>query len=95
MKKLAAAALAAALLAVPVQAAPAASAVDAGAAVLMEKETGTVLYEQEAEGLWTGHAPNYILTGVKGKDLHNQVRRTKITGMAGAMLVGELEEEHV
>ena len=48
MKKLAAAALAAALLAVPVQAAPAASAVDAGAAVLMEKETGTVLYEQEA-----------------------------------------------
>ena len=48
MKKLAAAALAAALLAVSVQAAPAASAVDAGAAVLMEKETGTVLYEQEA-----------------------------------------------
>ena len=54
-----------------------------------------VLYEQEAEGLWTGHAPNYILVGVKGNALHNQVRRTKITGMAGAMLVGELEEEYV
>ena len=48
MKKLAAAALAAALLVLPVRAAPAAAAVDAAAAVLMEKETGTVLYEQEA-----------------------------------------------
>ena len=48
MKKLAAAALAAALLLLPVRAAPAAPAVDAAAAVLMEKETGTVLYEQEA-----------------------------------------------
>ena len=48
MKKLAAAVVAAALLAVPVRAAPAAPAVDAAAAVLMEKETGTVLYEQEA-----------------------------------------------
>ena len=48
MKKLAAAALAAALLVLPVRAAPAAAAVDAAAAVLMEKETGTVLYGQEA-----------------------------------------------
>ena len=47
MKKLAAAVVAAALLVVPVRAAPAAPAVDAAAAVLMEKETGTVLYEQE------------------------------------------------
>ena len=40
--------MAAALLAVPVRAAPAAPAVNAEAAVLMEKETGTVLYGQEA-----------------------------------------------
>ena len=48
MKKLAAALLAALLLAVPARAATAGPAVDAGAAVLMEKETGTVLYEQSA-----------------------------------------------
>ena len=58
-------------------------------------ETYPVLYEQEAEGLWTGHAPNYILVGVKGENLHNQVRRTRITGIRGNMLVGELEEDHV
>ena len=58
-------------------------------------ETYPVLYEQEAEGLWTGHAPNYILVGAKGADLHNQVRRTRITGIRGNMLVGELEEDHV
>ena len=58
-------------------------------------ETCPVLYEQEAEGLWTGHAPNYILVGAAGDNLHNQVRRTKITGIRGNMLVGELEEDHV
>ena len=50
MKKLAAALVAALLLAVPARAATAGPAVDAGAAVLMEKETGTVLYEQSAHG---------------------------------------------
>ena len=58
-------------------------------------ETYPVLYEQETEGLWTGHAPNYILVGAKGEGLHNRVRRTKITGIRGNMLVGELEEDHV
>ncbi len=58
-------------------------------------ETYPVLYEQEAEGLWTGHAPNYILVGAKGQNLHNQVRRTKITGVQGTLLVGELEETDV
>ena len=54
MKKLAAALVAATLLALPVQAAEAAPSaagaptVDAAGAVLMEKETGTVLYEQNA-----------------------------------------------
>lgn len=48
MKKYIAAALAAVLLisALPVSAAPAAPTVDAGSAILMEKETGTVLCEQ-------------------------------------------------
>ena len=50
-KKLLSAVLAAALLALPVPAAQAASgapAVNCGAAVLMEKETGTILYEQNS-----------------------------------------------
>ena len=50
-KKLLAAVLAAALLALPVPAAQAVSgapAVNCGAAVLMEKETGTILYEQNS-----------------------------------------------
>ena len=50
MKQLAAALLAAAFLILPAraaeQSAAGAAAVDAGAAVLMEKETGTILYEQ-------------------------------------------------
>lgn len=51
MKKCIAAVLAAALLmfgSVPVWAAPAGPAVDAGSAILIEKETGTVLFEQNA-----------------------------------------------
>ena len=49
MKKLLAAALAAALLVLPVGAAAVgAPAVEAASAILMEKETGTILYEQNA-----------------------------------------------
>lgn len=49
MKKLLAAALAAALLVLPVEAAAVgAPAVEAASAILMEKETGTILYEQNA-----------------------------------------------
>ena len=48
MKKLAAALLAAALLVLPAQAVSGAPTVDAAAAVLMEKETGAILYEQNA-----------------------------------------------
>ena len=45
MKKLAAALLAAALLVLPAQAVSGAPTVDAAAAVLMEKETGAILYD--------------------------------------------------
>ena len=48
MKKLAAALLAATFLVLPARAAGAPPAADAAAAVLMEKETGTILYEQNA-----------------------------------------------
>ena len=33
-----------------------------------------VLFEEEKDGLWLGHTPNYIPVAVKGENLHNQVR---------------------
>lgn len=53
MKKLAAALLAAALLVLPAQAVSGAPTVDAAAAVLMEKETGAILYEQTPTTSWS------------------------------------------
>ena len=49
-----------------------------------------VLFEQEKDGYYTGHAPNYCETGVRGGDLHNKVLDVKITGTDGDMLIGEL-----
>ena len=51
-----------------------------------------VLYEQPYEGLWHGHAPNYMTVTVPaeaGKDLHNRVVPTRITGVAEGLLTGE------
>ena len=33
-----------------------------------------VLFEEQQEGLFTGHAPNYMKIYLKGEDLHNRVR---------------------
>jgi len=33
-----------------------------------------VLFEEEKDGLWYGHTPNYIPVAVQGENLHNQVR---------------------
>lgn len=52
--------------------------------------TYPVLFEQEKDGLYTGHAPNYCEVGVAGVDLHNQVLNVKITGINGDILTGEL-----
>ena len=49
-----------------------------------------VLFEQEKDDYYTGHAPNYCETGVRGGDLHNKVLNVKITGTDGDMLIGEL-----
>ena len=49
-----------------------------------------VLFEQEKDGYYTGHAPHYCETGVRGGDLHNKVLNVKITGTDGDMLIGEL-----
>ena len=49
-----------------------------------------VLFEQEKDGYYTGHAPNYCETGVRGVDLHNKIENVRITGIDGDMLIGEL-----
>ena len=49
-----------------------------------------VLFEQEKDGYYTGHAPNYCETGVREKDLHNKIVNVRITGIDGDMLIGEL-----
>ena len=49
-----------------------------------------VLYEQEYGGRWQGHAPNYMRVAAPGEGLHNKAVPTRITGVAGELLVGEL-----
>ena len=52
-----------------------------------------VLYEQEADGLFQGHAPNYMTVAVKGEDLHNGVLPTRILGVRDGGLLGELMDK--
>ena len=52
--------------------------------------TYPVLFEQEKDGLYTGHAPNYMAVAVQGSELHNQVREVTITKCNGETLLGEL-----
>jgi len=49
-----------------------------------------VLFEQEKDGLYTGHAPNYMAVAVQGSELHNQVREVTITACNGETLSGVL-----
>ena len=49
-----------------------------------------VLYEQEADGLFQGHAPNYMTVAAEGEGLHNRVLPTRILGVRDGELLGEL-----
>lgn len=49
-----------------------------------------VLFEEEKNGLWRGHAPNYVEVMAHGEGLHNVIRDVKITGLHGDGLLGEL-----
>ena len=53
-------------------------------------QTYPVLFEQERNGLYVGHAPNYCQVGVRGEDLHNIIRDVRIAEVAENMLTGEL-----
>ena len=55
---------------------------------------GSVLpvhFEEEKNGLWQGHAPNYVAVRAKGKELHNCLCNVRVTAVEGGMLRGEIE----
>ena len=43
--------------------------------------TQPVLFEEEEDGYYTGHASNYVKVYYKGENLHNQIREVTITGI--------------
>ena len=49
-----------------------------------------VLFEEEREGLWRGHAPNYVEVLVPGAELHNVERPVRLLRRQGSCLVGAL-----
>lgn len=53
-------------------------------------ETLPVLFEEEKDGAWQGHAPNYTLVRAQGESLHNCLRQVRITAAGDGCLLGEL-----
>lgn len=58
-------------------------------------EVHSVLFEQPKAGGFFGHAGNYagVLVPAEGRDLHNQIKNVRITGVGDSVLLGEIEEE--
>ncbi len=62
-------------------------------------ETLSVLFEEttegtpQGEGLWRGHAPNYVQVCAQGRDLHNVLCHVRIIRVDGKRLLGEICEE--
>ena len=57
-------------------------------------KTFPVLFEQTYDGLWHGHAPNYMTVALScGEDLHNRVVNVRITGVEKGLLLGQIQEE--
>lgn len=54
--------------------------------------TRPVLFEQQEEdGFFTGHIPEYCLVRARGNDLHNQIVSVRIIGLRDTTLLGEVE----
>ena len=49
-----------------------------------------VLFEEPEQGLFAGHAPNYIKVYVRGNDLHNRVLPVRVTALCREGVEGEL-----
>jgi len=47
-----------------------------------------VLFEEEKDGLWRGHAPNYVPVLCEGETLHNILKSVRIIGVSGNSLTG-------
>ncbi len=52
--------------------------------------TQAVLFEEQEGGFFTGHAPNYVKTYVRGENLHNEVKNVTVTGIYGDGVMGIL-----
>ena len=53
-------------------------------------KTYSVLFEQQEDGWFTGHIPEYCLVKVRGEDLHNQILPVEITDVEDETLIGEV-----
>ena len=53
--------------------------------------TQAVLFEEMSGDYFTGHAPNYIKVYAAGRDLHNQVKNVRITGLYQDGVLGVIE----
>lgn len=53
-------------------------------------EEFAVLFEQERDGGFVGHAPNYMPVWAKGENLHNRLCTVRIAGVSGDGLRGEI-----
>jgi len=47
-----------------------------------------VLFEEESDGFFTGHAPNYVKVYAEGQALHNEVRCVRVTGLYADGVIG-------
>ena len=54
--------------------------------------TVPVLFEEEKQGLWRGHTPDYIEVHCKGENLHNAVAPVFIESIDGSALAGKVVE---
>ena len=55
-------------------------------------QTLPVLFETEADGLWTGHSDSYVLVSAPGENLRGSVRQVHITERRGDQLFGYLDD---
>ena len=49
-----------------------------------------VLFEEESDGFFTGHAPNYVKVYAEGQALHNEVRCVRVTGLYADGVIGTI-----
>ena len=52
--------------------------------------TVEILFEEPADGLFTGHAPNYVRVYAEGEKLHNEIRTVRITGVYKDGVIGAI-----